>query len=237
MDIRSISLPSRLHPTQFEAQLDKLKSISLTSNTIISSLATLAELYNNSINNNLTQRSIDHALDESVALLDCCSSIREVAQMAKESARALQSALRRNAAFQNGVASYAESRKRVKKCVKKSLKALKKFKASDVLRGVTVGVFRSALLFFFFSSSSLSFSVRSRVVRNKCEHRDDQGVVNEVGCVDLALRNIGGFDKERVMVSLQNLDCCVDGIEEGLERVFRELVRSRVNLLNIVTNH
>lgn len=232
MDTRSISLPSRLHPTQFEAQLEKLKSISPTSNTIISSLATLAELYNNSINNNLTQRSIDHALEESVELLDCCSSIREVAQMAKESARALQSALRRNAALQNDVASYAESRRRVSKCVRRCLKALKKSEASDVLRGVTVGVFRSALLFFS------SFSVRSRVarvVRNKCEHQD-QGVVNEVGCVDLALRD-GGFDKERVLMSLQNLDRCVDGIEEGLERVFRELLRCRVNLLNILTNH
>ncbi|KAG6431996.1 hypothetical protein SASPL_103568 [Salvia splendens] len=236
MDIRSISLPSRLHPTEFEAQLEKLKSTSsLTSNTIISSLVTLAELYNNSIHN-LTQRSIDHALEESLELLDCCSSIREVTQMAKESARALQSALRRNAALQNDVASYAESRKRVNKCVKKCLKALKKLEASDhVLRGVTVGVFRSALLFF---SSSSSFSVRSRVARvvgNKCEHHD-KGVVNEVGCVDLALRD-GGFGKERVLMSLQNLDRCVDGIEEGLERVFRELVRCRVNLLNIVTNH
>ncbi|XP_047979575.1 uncharacterized protein LOC125221500 [Salvia hispanica] len=234
MDIRSISLPSRLHPTQFEAQLEKLRSISLTSNSIISSLATLAELYNNnSINSNLTQiRSIDHALEASVALLDCCSSIREVAQIAKESGRALQSALRRKG-LQNDVASYAESRKRMKKCVKKSLKALEKFEGgTDALRGVAVGVFRSALLFF--SSSSSSFSVRARVVRNKCEH---EGVVNEVGCVDLALRDIGGFDKERVLVSLQNLDCCVGGIEEGLERVFRELVRSRVNLLNILTDH
>lgn len=63
-----------------------------------------------------------------------------------------------------------------------------------------------------------------------------RGVVNEVGCVDLALSG-GEFDKKMVQRSLEKLESCVGGIEEGLERVFRELVRSRVHLLNILTNH
>lgn len=128
------------------------------------------------------------------------------------------------------------------KCIKKSLKALKSFEgrihASDVLRevyGLTVAVFRSALLFF---SSSLSpwagWNVVARLVLNKSAAH--HGVVSEVGCVDFALNN-GEFDKEMVQRSLQNLDCCVEGIEGGLERMFRELVQSRVNLLNVVTNH
>ncbi|KAL1533131.1 hypothetical protein AAHA92_33060 [Salvia divinorum] len=251
---RSISLPSRLHPinsTEFEAQLEKLKSshsttVSLTSvDTIISGLLGLAELYN-SMDNELTQAppSLEDALEGSVELLDCCGAIKEVAQMMRESVRALQSALRRkgsDSALRNDVASYVASRKRMNKCIKKSLKALKnwegRFHASDVY-GLTAAAFRSALLFFSSSSSPAAgrWNRVARLVLSKSAAHHGGVVVNEVGCVDLALSN-GEFDKKMVQRSLQCLDSCVDGVEEGLERLFRQLVRSRVNLLNIVTNH
>ncbi|XP_047961392.1 uncharacterized protein LOC125206142 [Salvia hispanica] len=239
---RSISLPSRLHPinsTQFEAQLDKLKStVSLTSvDTIISGLVGLADLYNSITMDTQTPSSLEEALERSVKLLDCCSSIKEVAQMTRESVRALQSALRRkgsdDSSLRNDVTSYVASRKRMSKCAKKSLKALKSWEggASDVY-GLTAAVFRSALLFFSSSSSSSSWNRVARLVLSKSE----AVIVNEVGCVDLALSS-GEFDKKMAQRSLQKLESCVDGIEEGLERMFRELVRSRVDLLNILTNH
>ncbi|KAG6390787.1 hypothetical protein SASPL_148532 [Salvia splendens] len=237
---RSISLPSRLHPinsTQFEAQLDKLKStVSLTSfDTIISGLVGLANLYN-SIDTQAPS-SLEETLERSVELLDCCGCIKEVAQMTRESVRALQSALRRkgsdNSSLRKDVASYVASRKRMSKCVKKSLKALKRWEGASDVCGLTAAVFRSALLFF--SSSSSSSSSWNRVARLVLS-KSEAVIVNEVGCVDLALSS-DEFDKKMVQRSLQKLESCVDGIEEGLERIFRELVRSRVNLLNILTNH
>ncbi|XP_057793277.1 uncharacterized protein LOC131009891 [Salvia miltiorrhiza] len=241
--IRSISLPSRLHPinsTEFEAEVEKLKSsqastVGLTSDSIISGLVGLAELYSSMDELTQAPSRIDDALEGSVELLDCCSSIREVVQMMRESVRGLQSALRRNSALQNDVASYMGSRKRMSKCIKKILKALDRIHASREVYALSVAVFRSALLFF--SSSAVKcggWNVVARLLLNKSAAH--HGVVNEVGCVDLALSN-AEFDKQMLQRGLQNLESCVDGIEGALERMYRNLLRTRVNLLNILTNH
>lgn len=266
--VRSISLPSRLHPinsTGFEAELQKLKSATtcVTSDTIQSGLVGLAELYNSI--DELTQspstqqsikdsRSIEEALEGSVVLLDSCSTIRELVQIMRENVRALQSALRRkglDSGIQNDVASYICSRKRMNKCIKKGLKTLKnsenKINASSVdeeslmralreVHGLTIAIFKSALLFF--SSSAIKsggWNLVSRLMINKSA---DHSVVTEVGCVDFAVNDLlRNGDKQMVQKSLQNLDSCVEGIEAGFERMFRQLLQSRVNLLNIVTNH
>lgn len=271
---RSISLPSRLHPintTGFEAELQKLKS-SQASNTIQSNLLGLAELYNSI--DELTHspstkqaRSIDESLEGSVELLDSCGRIKELVEMMRESVRALQSALRRkglDSGIQNDVASYICCRKRMSKCIKRSLKTLKSFEnkinASNLsplsgdqesfvgalreVYGLTIAVFKCVLLFF--STSAVKFGGWNLVSRLMINKSVDQNVVTEVGCVDFALSNLQGsirngdcktVDMQMVQRSLQNLDSCVEGIEGGLERMFRRLLQTRVNLLNIVTNH
>lgn len=182
--------------------------------------------------------------------------------MMKENVQALQSALRRKASIQNDVASYICSRKKANKCIRKSLKTLKNFEsrinvnASNIsssgdeerfvgalreVYGLTVSVFKCCLLFF--SSSSIKSGSWNLVSRLMISKSADYNVVTEVGCMDLALSNLQGrvelkiVDKQMVQKSLQNLDSCFEGIEMGLERMFRQLVQSRVNLLNIVTNH
>ncbi|XVE87506.1 hypothetical protein DITRI_Ditri18aG0123300 [Diplodiscus trichospermus] len=150
--VRSISLPSRVHPTsvKLEAALNHLKAwkTSSVSATAVSSgediqigLVGLAELYNcvrEIISSPQTQRTLVHyrngklvedALDESVTFLDTCSKGRDLLFSMEEHVQTLQSALRRrrgDSSFETEVAGYITFRKKVRKEVIKCLGALKK---------------------------------------------------------------------------------------------------------------
>ncbi|KAH6782787.1 hypothetical protein C2S52_000317 [Perilla frutescens var. hirtella] len=221
-----------------------------------------------------TQQSIKQArsIDDSIKLLDSCSSIRELAQMMRENIQALQSALRRRggseySGIQNDVASYISCRKKMNKCIKRSLKALKNSEneminasmnlvheesfINRVLRevyGLTIAIFKRALLFFSTSPAAVKSGGWNLVSRLMLSKAVDHSVVSEVGCVDFAVSNLQGGvkngdskidvdHKQMLQRSLQNLDSCVEGIEEGLGRMYRRLLQTRVDLLNIVTNH
>ncbi|XP_022741824.1 uncharacterized protein LOC111293305 [Durio zibethinus] len=152
--VRSISLPSRVHPTsvKLEAALNHLKpwKTSLVSTAVSSGetiqigLVGLAELYNcvrEIISSPETQRTLLHyqngklveeALDESVTFLDTCGKGRDVLLTMKEHVQTLQSALRRrrgDSSIETEVAAYIKFRKKVKKEVAKCLEALKKIES------------------------------------------------------------------------------------------------------------
>lgn len=143
---RSISLPSRLNP-KIEAEIHKLTSSfstiapsCSTETTTIASLVGLAdrELYTFAeqlIQYPQTQQAIlrryqhgvlvEEALEGSVGLLDWCGRIRDPFITMKERVRALQSALRRKSGDERNISAYISFRKKVKKDVGKSLRALK----------------------------------------------------------------------------------------------------------------
>ncbi|GLT71257.1 hypothetical protein SLA2020_432900 [Shorea laevis] len=125
---RSISLPSRTHPSsvRLESVLSTLKSCQISSvstafpvgaETIQSGLVGLAELYNcleELIHSPLTQQALlryehrklvdEEVLDGSITLLDTCGAARDIVFTMKEHVQTLQSALRRK-----GVDSRIES--------------------------------------------------------------------------------------------------------------------------------
>ncbi|KAL3638982.1 hypothetical protein CASFOL_016889 [Castilleja foliolosa] len=256
MNFRSISLPSRLHPinsTGFESELQNLNSCisintPITSKAIQSSLLGLAQLYTSvdkhTQNHHQDGRSIEDSLESSIEFLDSCNNISELVQMIRENVQALQSALRRKGpASQNDVNSYFSFRKKMNKCIAKSLKTLKNFESkngSDVDQ-VTIAVFKSILVFLSWPAGrSGGWNLVSRLMNAKST---ENGVISEVGCADSvlgALRNCSsneGVDLQMVLRSLQNLDDCVEGIELGLQRLFRQLLQCRVTFLNILTDH
>lgn len=264
---RSISLPSRLHdPTNstFEAELEKLKSLQnfspsknspITSDSIQSGLLALAELYNSLTQTQSLHRqdakSVESSLETSVEILDSCNTVRELVQMLRESVQALHSALRRkglnsDSTLKNDIASYLCIRKKMNKSISKSLKALKNLEDKNLsATGLTIDMFKGIMVFL--SSSvvkSNGWNLVSKMMVTKSGK--EQGVITEVGCVDLALsdvqRSLGrsdsrNVDRQMVEKSLQNLESCVQGIEGGVERLFRQLLTSRVALLNVVTDH
>ncbi|MBA0858945.1 hypothetical protein Goshw_014583 [Gossypium schwendimanii] len=151
--VRSISLPSRVHPTcvKLEAALNHLKAWKTSSvststagfsgETIRIGLVDLADLYNcvrETITSPQTQRSlvqyqngrlVEEALDESVTFLDTCGKARDLLLAMKQHVQTLQSALRRrrgDSSIETQIVAYINFRKTVKKEVAKCLGALKK---------------------------------------------------------------------------------------------------------------
>ncbi|KAI3464737.1 hypothetical protein Pfo_021400 [Paulownia fortunei] len=271
---RSVSLPSRLHPinpTNFEAELQKLKSwhisglpktVPVSSEAIQSGLLGLAELYN-SVQGlaqspaNVLQHHQDDAkareesLSGSVEMLDACSTIRELFQMIKENVQSLQSTLRRkglDSCIQNDMSTYFCSRKRTNKCIAKTLKTLKNLEHmrnnGSNLSVNTDGSFTSV---FRELTGARGWSLVSKLMHTKSVASGrENDVVNEVGNVDFALSSLHGkmrsngatvLEVQMVQKGLQNLDAMVEVFEEGLEILFRQLVQSRVTLLNILTDH
>ncbi|KAG8378035.1 hypothetical protein BUALT_Bualt08G0096300 [Buddleja alternifolia] len=272
----SISLPTSLHPSNVEVELQKLKSAFpkavsiLSSEAIQSGLVSLAELYNSveeltrSSSHHLHAKSMEDSLiDGSIELLDSCSSIKELFQMIKENVQTLQSAFRRkglDSSIQLDVATYVNFRKKMNKCVAKTLKTLKNLEqhknigSNDqidnfvrVLRevsGITIAIFKGVLGFLSCRTTTKTggWNLVSKVMVTKSVASD---VVNEVGSVDFALncfqvkmrRNCGeDVDLQMVQKGLQSLDSRIEGFERELERLFRQLVQTRVTLLNTLAH-
>ncbi|XVF18120.1 hypothetical protein REPUB_Repub10bG0184700 [Reevesia pubescens] len=155
--VRSISLPSRSHPTtlRIEDELNRLKtweaSALSTSESICSGLLRLEDLYQcmddllsmastqQVLSQHKHEKCIDELLDGSVRLLDICGIAREAMLQIKEHVHALQSALRRrkgDSSIENSILNYTRFRKEMKKQGKKLITELKqmdnKFGASPL---------------------------------------------------------------------------------------------------------
>ncbi|KAK4711662.1 hypothetical protein R3W88_006175 [Solanum pinnatisectum] len=142
--VRSISLPTRLHPNglKIEDELNKLKnsetsSSSHSADTIQAGIVGLVELYNSfqeliqcpSTQKSLVQhQSVEEAIEGSLELLDSCATIRNLFCTIKEQVQHLQSSLRRkggNSSIERDIGNYFTLRKKMKKEIGKNLRKLK----------------------------------------------------------------------------------------------------------------
>ncbi|CAL9228154.1 unnamed protein product [Arabidopsis halleri] len=145
--LRSISLPSRSHPstTGVEEALNKVNSINTTtgsSESVLMGLAGLEELYNCTeefLKMGSTQRVLssdgsefmEEMLDGSLRLMDICSVSRDLMVETHEHVRGVQSCLRRKKLAGGGdqldvaVSGYVGFRKNMRKEAKKLLGSLK----------------------------------------------------------------------------------------------------------------
>ncbi|XP_054823704.1 uncharacterized protein LOC129321816 [Prosopis cineraria] len=148
--VRSISLPTRIHPSsqRVQALLNHLKpsqersiSSNLEAETIQIHLFVLAELYScmeELLQSSQTQQAllkyqqgkmVEEALCGSVTLLDACGAARELLLGLREHLQTLQSALRRrqgDSTVEGSISAYASFRKKAKKEIAKQLGALKR---------------------------------------------------------------------------------------------------------------
>ncbi|XP_076927398.1 uncharacterized protein LOC143590948 [Bidens hawaiensis] len=154
---RSISLPTRLHPTylRVEAELNKLRawevrygssSETLTANTIQAGLGGLSEVYRcveELVYSSFTQRGelLEDALDHSVKLLDACGIIKDAQQKMQEQALCLQLSLRKRgqeSRVEDEISSYLRLRKKLGKevlsCTRSLKRSERKFEAVPSLK-------------------------------------------------------------------------------------------------------
>ncbi|KAK4843527.1 hypothetical protein QYF36_009280 [Acer negundo] len=125
---------------------------------------------------------------------------------------------------------------------------------NNVLRessGITISIFRSILLFLSMpvmkktkSSSSSGWSlIRKLIPAAASSDQTSQQIFNEVGSVDIALRNLHRkirksdvkIDVQMASRRLEMLDATIKDLETRLDCLFRRLIQNRVTLLNILT--
>ncbi|KAJ7953200.1 DUF241 domain protein [Quillaja saponaria] len=290
--IRSISLPTRSHPSthKIEEELNKLRaweasSSSLKVETICSGLSGLGELYKcieDLLKLPLTQQALSQhqhekwvieLFDGPVRYVDICGNTRDAILLMKSSMQELQSALRRrNVAdldIESNVTTYICFRRKMKKESTKSLLALKQMDSvtgspppldlanhlSAVIRVlreaslITSSIFYSLLLFL---SAALSkpkpnrWSFVSKLMQKGALLSNNQEEkTNELERVDAILSNLllknssKDVEAEKIQSAqkrLESLDAGIEGLENGLECLFRHLINARVSFLNILSS-
>ncbi|XP_022727251.1 uncharacterized protein LOC111283104 [Durio zibethinus] len=208
---------------------------------------------------------VNELLDGTLRLLELCSTAKDVVLQTKEISNELQSVLRRRKSGEielvSEVRKYITSRKVVKKTIHKALGNLKAIQRKHVfspsedhetkaivsilreVEEVTSSMFEH-LLSLISRPEPGSLSLVSKLWHHKKVACEDAGrEVNEFEKVDAALKFFAGqknSKSENIMsVEMKNLlkdlELFIQDLEDGLECLFRCMIKARVSLLNILT--
>ncbi|CAN1770779.1 hypothetical protein LINPERHAP1_LOCUS11708 [Linum perenne] len=274
---RSNSFPSRAHPivSEFDEQLCRLRqsqAASTSSSSISHKLSSLQDVYDcvdKLIQLPSTQQAMIHdqneLLDGSLRVLDMCNTAKDALSQLKESVAELQSAIRRRQGdLVAETKRYLNSRKIVKKAIKKALKGIenKKSTSSNSVEAISMNnveaismlretesivleVLESLLSFISQSNSkSSSWSLVSKIMTSKknevsantnefAEKNEVSANTNEFAEVDACLKTSKSSDE--LQAHLKNLQPCIQDLEEGVESLFRCLIKTRSSILNILS--
>ncbi|KAJ6346269.1 hypothetical protein OIU78_008828 [Salix suchowensis] len=221
---RSNSLPSRPHPivSEFDEHICRVRDSEGTSTSSSSSighkLSGLQDLYDSvdkflqlpltqqSLAREQNQKCVDEILDGSLRILDACNSTKDALLQSKEYIRELQSVIRRRQGGVDGeIRKYMASRKVVKKSIKKALKNMK--------------------------------SAGKQLINHHgiaCEEEETN--VNEFAMADSALQSLTSCKTDTMMgvqKKLSNLELCIEDLEDGIDGLFRRMIKNRASFLNI----
>jgi len=210
------------------------------------------------------EKFVEELLDGSVRILDICGITRDTILQIKENVQSLHSSLRRRkgeSSIEKSVAEYKFFTKKMKKNVTKLITSLKhmetKFGASsllnqdqDLVAVITVlrevikmnmSIFQS-LLSFLVGSSSKSKATKwlkvTKLMQKRVSCEENMENLNELLCVEASLRTLlreGSNVSKDAHGKFEALENAIEMIENGLESLFRRLVKTRVHLLNIIT--
>ncbi|KAK6131427.1 hypothetical protein DH2020_034830 [Rehmannia glutinosa] len=198
---------------------------------------------------------INELLEGSLKLVDLCGFSREVVCLTKESIQHLESSIRRKA---DDINAYEASRKKINKMVNKSIKNLKSSNQNSTAVPdrdnndlKTVGTMLKEAESLDFSTlksvlillsgekekpSQRSWSLLSKFTQTKRVHSE---VEQESGAENLCSLNIHksmkNMDSNTMLKQLKTSEMKIQEIEEGLEALFRSLVKTRVSLLNVAS--
>ncbi|XP_047312691.1 uncharacterized protein LOC124915997 [Impatiens glandulifera] len=244
---RSISLPTRTNPllAQFDENLSSLRGDEATSNSLSSlgdRLGKLQDLYVSvddliqmSHIQQLVQESnkkqADGVLDTYIRILDACTATKDIFSQAKHDVQELLSSIRRKKDTTDAHGNYLASRKKAKRPIQKALKDLKIVKISEgvdqvetirlfnKVQSATISVLESSLCYVM--GTKTHSSLVSKLMRSKSKDASK----NEFDQMDQAL------DAQQ----LGEMELKIQDIEEGLDCLFKHLIKTRVLLLNLIS--
>nr|GMC62580.1 uncharacterized protein LOC109167639 [Ipomoea batatas] len=256
--IRSISFPSRSHPSiqKVEEELNKLKTLQVSAApeaaTISSGLLGLEQLYKcmddllnlpqtlQALSQSQNQKWVDGILEKSVRLLDICGLARDCISQLKEHLRDLQSSLRRRKGDSSAEASitrYTSFVKKMNKDAKKSIAAIKKI--DDEIEGSTpfdVNRDISSVIKALREASVVSTSIFQSVLLflsvpvSKLKPSRWSLVSKLVQSGRVACE----YQHDNTC-NLEVLEAELEDIENKMESIFRCLIKLRRSLLNIIS--
>ncbi|KAG5547563.1 hypothetical protein RHGRI_013301 [Rhododendron griersonianum] len=260
---RSVSLPSTLHPVipHFDEHL-RLSGLENMYDCLDDLL--LLPHTQQSFAQQRHEKWVEVVIEKYLRLLDVCATAKDVSSQTKQDLQGLLSILRRRREGDD-FSGYLNSRKKAKKVIQKSLKDLKSIKTKHTVvalgksrelldslnevEAATIGVFESLLSYISGTKaeSRLSvFSFASKLVHRKSvASKDEETKSNMFEKFDAALhlltnhktsKSDNAVHVENVQTQLGMMESSIQDIEEGLECLFRQLIKTRVILLNTL-NH
>ncbi|XP_009799319.1 uncharacterized protein [Nicotiana sylvestris] len=199
---------------------------------------------------------VDEILDKFMRFLDICEATRELVSQFKENVKDVQSLLRRRKGDLS-ITNYTSFRKKMKKDAKNLVTILKKMEHEEVVavmeadqlvsavirvpREVStmgISVFQNVLVFL---SAPVSKPISKWSLVSRLVNKGDQDNVNEIESADVALNSLfkyGSNEVEKIQFvqsKVENLEAHFECIEDGMDNIFRWLIRSRSTLLNVVS--
>jgi len=207
------------------------------------------------------EKFVEELLDGSVKMLDICGITRDTVLQIKENVQSLHSSLRRrkgDSSIEKSVAEYKFFTKKMKKNVTKLITSLKhmesKFGASSLLNqdqdliavitvlreviAMNLSIFQSILSFlvgFSSKSKATKWLKVTKLMQKRVTCEENMENFNELQCVEASLRTLSSEGSNVAHERFEALENAIESIENGLENIFRRLVKTRVCLLNIIT--
>lgn len=246
--LRSTSLPVRPHALvqEVEDELQRLRSGASASAPAALLAGRLGDAYGrieelvrlpggrDALSSARWRGAVEAELDASVALLDLCQRASDAVASAKQHARAARRAVRRGdgALAKAAVRGYVRCLAKASKPQASAKKALSKRAPEDAETPAALKVLSDAVAV---TVAVLQRAVASLSARAVDARKSKWRVASKLLRSDWSLGACGDLDGDDGATTLQELEGRVEAVESGLEHLFRQIVQSRVALLNVLT--
>ncbi|KAF3434830.1 hypothetical protein FNV43_RR21917 [Rhamnella rubrinervis] len=232
--VRSNSLPSRPHAviSEFDEKLCRLRASEATSSSVSTSLSCklsglqdlldcvnrllLLPLNQQALSREKHKKWVDQILDGDLRLLDVCNIAKDALLQIKKSTQELQSVFQRRRCSATDLSNEGNETTAIVSMLRE-------------VQVITQAAFK-LLLSFIYESKSQSKSFISNIMRSNRIGEESQ--LNEFSRVEAALKKSDNLQIENAQNQLEELELCIQDLEEGLQSLFRRLIKTRVSLLN-----
>ncbi|KAL1541192.1 hypothetical protein AAHA92_25445 [Salvia divinorum] len=197
-----------------------------------------------SIAHECSEKCVDEMMEGYIMLLDACAAAKDVVSLAKRDAQELLSGVRRRM-HAEAASTYLSSRRKLRKMVQKASFTMRKkqnlgkgYETRPVekllmdAKSATLGMISSLFFYMTGTKTHSSGSLVAKIMESKKVEETD------FSKVDAALMSFmqNGDDDVKFDDVLKSMECSIQIVEDGLECLFRRLIKTRVVLLNILSH-